>query len=192
MALAYAGIAYELREVSLKSKPREMLDISPKGTTPVMQIFDGQDFIVLEEHRAMFLELLFEFSDNGFVVGRYENDILSLIRKDEYIDVYFFRKHFFIYRKSAYHDDNTDIYYTYNRFFTKTIKHNFLGEYFDIPQDFDGYLEHCYGKNWRTPIPNLHGSDFTFQQKIRAFFRKYFYGLYAFLKQIKSYLKGGN
>jgi len=49
MALAYAGLSYELREVSLKNKPREMLDISPKGTTPVMQIFSGQDFIVLEE-----------------------------------------------------------------------------------------------------------------------------------------------
>ncbi len=49
MALAYADVSYELREVSLKSKPKEMLDISPKGTTPVMQIFAGQDFIVLEE-----------------------------------------------------------------------------------------------------------------------------------------------
>ncbi|GBO55903.1 hypothetical protein APA_4053 [Pseudanabaena sp. lw0831] len=49
MALAYAGVSYELREVSLKNKPKEMLDISPKGTTPVMQIFTGQDFIVLEE-----------------------------------------------------------------------------------------------------------------------------------------------
>jgi glutathione S-transferase len=54
MALAYAGVSYELREVSLKNKPQGMLDISPKGTTPVMQIFTGQDltkqdFIVLEE-----------------------------------------------------------------------------------------------------------------------------------------------
>jgi glutathione S-transferase len=54
MALAYAAVSYELREVSLKNKPQEMLDISPKGTTPVMQIFAGhdgkeEDFIVLEE-----------------------------------------------------------------------------------------------------------------------------------------------
>ena len=67
MALAYVEISYELREVSLKNKPREMLEISPKGTTPVMQIFgNGQikdetkglsplfhrvspDFMVLEE-----------------------------------------------------------------------------------------------------------------------------------------------
>lgn len=50
MALAYAEITYELREVSLKNKPKEMLKISPKGTTPVMQIFDAsQNFMVVEE-----------------------------------------------------------------------------------------------------------------------------------------------
>lgn len=54
MALAYAGITYELREVSLKNKPQAMLDISPKGTTPVMQVFErsgdsAYSFVVLEE-----------------------------------------------------------------------------------------------------------------------------------------------
>lgn len=143
------------------------------------------DFIVLEEHRALFLDLLFEFSDNGFIVGRYENDILSLIRKDEYIDVYFFRKYLFIYRK-------IDIYYTYSRFLEKTSTYNFLGEFFSIPQNFEGYLEHYYGRNWRTPIPSLHGLDFTFYQKITTFLRKHFNGLYSLLKQIRSYLKGRN
>lgn len=54
MALAYAGITFELREVSLRNKPKEMLDISPKGTTPVMHIInDGetnpQNPFILEE-----------------------------------------------------------------------------------------------------------------------------------------------
>ncbi|PZO40532.1 MAG: glutathione S-transferase [Pseudanabaena frigida] len=54
LALVYAGITYELREVSLKNKPQAMLDISPKGTTPVMQIFrqDGESYqnsAILEE-----------------------------------------------------------------------------------------------------------------------------------------------
>ena len=56
LGLAYAGISYELREVSLKNKPREMLNISPKGTTPVLQIFSNpiaenpsQDLRILEE-----------------------------------------------------------------------------------------------------------------------------------------------
>ncbi len=46
MALAYAGISCELREVSLKNKPEAMLAISPKGTTPVLQLSNG---LVLEE-----------------------------------------------------------------------------------------------------------------------------------------------
>lgn len=46
MALAYAGITCELREVALRNKPVEMLAISPKGTTPVLQLADGQ---ILEE-----------------------------------------------------------------------------------------------------------------------------------------------
>jgi glutathione S-transferase len=57
LALAYAEISYELREVSLKNKPQQMLDISAKGTTPVLQIFEQDslnslnslNFIVLEE-----------------------------------------------------------------------------------------------------------------------------------------------
>lgn len=46
MALAYAGIVCELREVSLRRKPAAMLEISPKGTTPVLQLLNG---CVLEE-----------------------------------------------------------------------------------------------------------------------------------------------
>lgn len=42
LALAYAGQGYELREVNLKSKPDEMLEVSPKGTVPVMVLANGQ------------------------------------------------------------------------------------------------------------------------------------------------------
>lgn len=46
MALAYAGVRCEIREIDLRNKPPEMLSISPKGTVPVMQCVDG---MVLEE-----------------------------------------------------------------------------------------------------------------------------------------------
>ena len=46
LALAYAGIAVEIREVALKNKPEQLLAISPKGTVPVLQLTDGS---VLEE-----------------------------------------------------------------------------------------------------------------------------------------------
>jgi glutathione S-transferase len=46
MALSYAGIEVEHREIALRSKPAHMLEISPKGTVPVLLFLDGT---VLEE-----------------------------------------------------------------------------------------------------------------------------------------------
>lgn len=42
MALRYAGIAVEIREILLKDKPRHMLTVSPKGTVPVLVLPDGK------------------------------------------------------------------------------------------------------------------------------------------------------
>jgi glutathione S-transferase len=46
MAIAVSGIKVELREVVLRDKPSELLEVSPKGTVPVLLLSDGQ---VLEE-----------------------------------------------------------------------------------------------------------------------------------------------
>lgn len=46
MSLHETGIGVELREVLLKDKPAHMLEISPKGTVPVLLLPDGR---VLEE-----------------------------------------------------------------------------------------------------------------------------------------------
>ena len=41
LAVAYAGVEVELREVVLKNKPEEMLEASAKGTVPVLVLPDG-------------------------------------------------------------------------------------------------------------------------------------------------------
>ncbi len=41
MALKYAEINVEIREITLKDKPAEMLAVSPKGTVPVLVLQDG-------------------------------------------------------------------------------------------------------------------------------------------------------
>lgn len=46
LALAASGQVVELREVDLKDKPAEMLQVSPKGSVPVLVDVDGK---VLEE-----------------------------------------------------------------------------------------------------------------------------------------------
>jgi glutathione S-transferase len=45
MALAYSGIAVEIREISLREKPASLLSVSPKGTVPVLQ----SDDLVIEQ-----------------------------------------------------------------------------------------------------------------------------------------------
>ena len=68
MALYLAKIVVELREVSLKNKPSSMLEISPKGTVPVL-ILDNGNVIdesleivnwCMEEKRNIFEDVLNE------------------------------------------------------------------------------------------------------------------------------------
>ena len=43
MALRYAGISVETREIALRQKPAALLAISPKATVPVLQLPGGMD-----------------------------------------------------------------------------------------------------------------------------------------------------
>lgn len=42
MALKYAGIDVDIREISFRDKPKHLLLISPKGTVPVLVLLDGR------------------------------------------------------------------------------------------------------------------------------------------------------
>ncbi len=46
LAISVSGVEVETQEVSLRAKPREMLECSPKGTVPVLKFADGR---VLEQ-----------------------------------------------------------------------------------------------------------------------------------------------
>ncbi len=50
MALSVAEIKVEIREISLRDKPAHMLQVSPKGTVPVLVLQDGT---VLEQSLAI-------------------------------------------------------------------------------------------------------------------------------------------
>ncbi|MEY3848172.1 MAG: hypothetical protein RL615_1162 [Pseudomonadota bacterium] len=50
MALAYSGIAVEIREISLREKPASLLAISPKGTVPVLQ---NDDLVIEQSYEIM-------------------------------------------------------------------------------------------------------------------------------------------
>jgi len=47
MALSYAGISFEVREIEFRNKPESLIKISPKGTVPVLYFCENNK--VLEE-----------------------------------------------------------------------------------------------------------------------------------------------
>ena len=64
LALRVSGIPYEHREVALKSKPPEMLAVSPKGTVPVMCLSMGD---VMEESLDIMLWALRRHDPEGWL-----------------------------------------------------------------------------------------------------------------------------
>ena len=65
MALLVAGIEVELREVVLRDRPEHMLEISPKGTVPVLLLQDGT---VLEES----MDIMHWALDESYLVGDWQ------------------------------------------------------------------------------------------------------------------------
>ena len=82
LALAYAGLDCELREVQLRSKPQALLDASPKGQVPVLVLPDGR---VLEQSLDIMLHALHASDPDGWLApaGGRLPDMLALIARND-------------------------------------------------------------------------------------------------------------
>ena len=76
LALQISGLHVELREVSLKSKPPEMLALSPKGTVPVLLLPGGQ---VIDESLDIMLWALTQNDPESWLNHGPLNEMLALI-----------------------------------------------------------------------------------------------------------------
>lgn len=79
LALASSAVAYELREVALRSKPPDMLAASPKGTVPVLVLPDGQ---VIAESLDVMLWALRQHDPEGWLSGDIDG-MLALIADND-------------------------------------------------------------------------------------------------------------
>ena len=138
------------------------------------------DLFVLEEVRQDLLNTLPKLLKIGFEVCRYDGMLLSLIRNEEYIDFYFFKKSRFFYRKN-----NVGLIYGAS-FLEKTENHLFLGENFLIPAQVEKFLEKLYGKNWKTPKENDQALNHSRYINFREFIKTNFPFLFKLLSAIKK------
>ncbi len=80
LGLLFAGRQVELREITLKNKPPQMLAISPKGTVPVLQLLDGT---VIEESREIMTWALTQQDAQGLLAAQTLPQANALIDKND-------------------------------------------------------------------------------------------------------------
>lgn len=83
MAIYYSGVKVELREILLKEKPKQMLETSPKGTVPVLELTDGK---VIEESRDVIFWAISQSDPENWYEGLTENkqgEIEFLINRND-------------------------------------------------------------------------------------------------------------
>ncbi len=84
MTLRYASIKVELREIVLKDKPEVMLQLSPKGTVPVLQL-DSQE--VLEQSRDIITWALQQADPDNWLCRNQpalQAELLALVDENDY------------------------------------------------------------------------------------------------------------
>lgn len=144
---------------------------------------DDTDVYILDEERQKFLNTLPDLISKGFSVGRYEGDVISIIRNDECIDIYIFRKYLFKYR--IYNQEIIK-----EKFLTETTEFNFLNTSFNIPKDYDKCLIYLYGRDWKIPIKGLHSGKYIISVRIKQMIAKKFPYLYKWIKRIVKEIIG--
>lgn len=80
LGLLFAELPVELREITLKNKPAQMLAISPKGTVPVLQLFDGT---VIEESREIMVWALEQQDPQGLLDAKVRAQANALIEQND-------------------------------------------------------------------------------------------------------------
>lgn len=114
------------------------------------------DICVFQKDMQKIIEMIPELEEMGLKLIRvnHEKNLISFMRKDEYIDIYIFgesRKNLVF--KEWRMGNTFRIKYKYFRRFSKV---EFLGEKFLVPDKYKQFLREFYGKDWRIPKKGLH------------------------------------
>ncbi|MGM0408335.1 MAG: LicD family protein [Bacteroidota bacterium] len=132
---------------------------------------EDTDIYVLNEDRDNVLRLLYELKNYDFEVARYHYDLLSIMRKNEYIDIYFFKtkKKFGIYKYRVIANKS--------EFPANYLEHParlmFLGMNIPVPNNAEKILVELYGKNWRIPDPDYRIIGNTVYKKLSILSKKF-------------------
>ncbi len=101
IGILHAGLKVELREITLRNKPQQMLDISPKATIPVLQLTNGQ---IIDESLDILLWALAKNDPNNLLKPELK-PMLKLIEQTDGSNDGHFKFHLDRYKYSTRYDN---------------------------------------------------------------------------------------
>ena len=115
MALAYTNINVELREISLRDRPKELYDVSSKATVPVLIASDG---LVIDESLDIMLWSLKNDSNQTWLPEGHKTELDMIGKNDivfkKWLDRYKYHDRYPENPKEFYRDKCHDILFDYN------------------------------------------------------------------------------
>lgn len=127
---------------------------------------DDIDLALLEDEREVIYGLNESILNKGFIKMREDEDLISYIRDEIYIDIYFFkRKYNYYYNHGQY----------VKRHYLDVTKSIAIGDInVHVPVASEEFLESHYGKDWKIPKKGVPGkSTDTFVGILKRIARKY-------------------
>ena len=110
------------------------------------------DIYIFKEDEQKLIDLLWELKNRGFNVVRFANNsLLSIVRNNEYIDFYLFRKTLFGRRCLNY--------YVPGVYFSSHEIIDLFNKKFPTLSKPREYLVFQYGKDWETPKKNCYAEE---------------------------------
>ncbi len=103
MALKYASITCELREIVLSNKPQAMINLSNKGTVPVLHLTDGS---VIDESLEVMLWALEQADPDNWLDIENEHGRLLIKKNDQE-----FKQYLDQYKYFQRYPEHTQLYY---------------------------------------------------------------------------------
>ena len=166
---------YEFRDFNFGVRQKFIdLDVSKKNLFEICDFFEGKgfdfgliygtllgvyrdgqliswdedtDIYLLDGFRHALIDSLFELRAKGFELVRCDGDLLSLMKYDEYTDIYIFSE-----KSGGYFKCNLDV--IPSRFFSSTSFVTFDGRKLPTVCDVEGFLIYAYGEDWVVPKRN--------------------------------------
>lgn len=110
------------------------------------------DIFVFDEDKQDLLDSILDLQNNGFRVIRFNENksILSIERKNDYIDFYFFKK--------SFSGRKCEKYFIPNKFFTNLSEIDFFDKKFPTFNHVKEYLIFQYGETWNIKIKEAYAT----------------------------------